>query len=290
MDINDVNCFKVVAEEGSLNKACEKLYISRQGLAKIIRKLEDETGVKLFNISSTGVTLTEYGKKFYSYSLTYVRDHQIFLSNISNLRKEEISRLNIAVQQGFTECLGKNFMLNFILQNKDIDIQIHTYSIDYLKNNQDTIDEDILITTGQYDAEKFDELYVKTTKLFLLVSSDHPLTKLDKITMADLVPYKMIALSSDIGQAGKTNTLINQNKINAPSYYLNASDRNTIMGLIQNGLAISFNAAWNYREYSNITALQIEDMNVEVSVHILALKNSTNSLIKRFKKYISKNY
>lgn len=290
MDINDVNCFKVVAEEGSLNKACEKLYISRQGLAKIIRKLEDETGVKLFNISSTGVTLTEYGEKFYSYSLAYIRDHQTFLSNISNLKKEETKRLNIAVQQGFTECLGKNFLLNFIMQNEDIDIQIHAYSIDYLKNNQDTIDEDILITTGKYDAEKFDELYVKTTRLFLLVSSDHPLTKLDKITMADLVPYKMIALASDIGQAGKTNTLINQNKINAPSYYLNASDRNTIMGLIQNGLAISFNAAWNYREYSNITALQIEDMDVEVSVHILALKNSTNILINRFKKYISKNY
>lgn len=290
MDINEINCFKVVAEEGSLNKACEKLYISRQGLAKIIRKLEDETDVRLFNITSTGVTLTEYGKKFYNYCLTYIHDHQTFLGNIANLKKEEKRQLRIAVQQGFTECLGKNFLLNFIIQNKDIDIQIRAYTIDYLKNNQNIMDEEILITTGKYDPEKYIELHTKTTRLFLLVNDNHPLTKLDKVTMADLVPYKMIALASDIGQAGKTNTLINKNKINAPSYYLNAADRNTTMGLIQNDLAISFNAAWNYKEYKNIVALPIEDMDVEVSVHILALKDSTNNLIGRFKKYIKKNY
>ena len=46
MDVNQLHYFRTIVEQGSLNKASEILYISRQGLSKIMKKMENELGAQ----------------------------------------------------------------------------------------------------------------------------------------------------------------------------------------------------------------------------------------------------
>mgnify|MGYP003377132814 FL=1 len=48
MEVVQFYYFRTIVEQGSLNKAAEVLCVSRQGLTKIIRKMEQELGVQLF--------------------------------------------------------------------------------------------------------------------------------------------------------------------------------------------------------------------------------------------------
>ena len=130
-------------------------------------------------------------------------------------------------------------------------------------------------------------MHTRKNKLFLLAAKDHPLTRQDEVRLADLNPYPLIGLSHDIGQAGKTNAEISKNRLKAPDYYLNSSDRDLIMRLVQSGLAVSFNAGWQYTEYPGIVALPLADMHVEVQLHVL-LRNdvAVNSSIQRLIDYI----
>lgn len=53
-----------IAENGSFNKAAEKLYVSQPSLTNAIHDLEGELGIQIFNRSGRGVTLTQDGQEF----------------------------------------------------------------------------------------------------------------------------------------------------------------------------------------------------------------------------------
>ena len=52
MNMNELKSFQVVYQERSMNQAAKKLYITSQGLGRIIQNLEKELGVQLFERSA----------------------------------------------------------------------------------------------------------------------------------------------------------------------------------------------------------------------------------------------
>lgn len=68
INIRHLEYFIKVAHLGSINKAAQALYISQPYLGKIMHDLEENLGVRLFNRSRSGVTLTPEGLEFLTHS------------------------------------------------------------------------------------------------------------------------------------------------------------------------------------------------------------------------------
>ncbi|MFF0428400.1 LysR family transcriptional regulator [Streptomyces sp. NPDC004520] len=66
VDTRLLRYFAAVAEEGSLTRAAERLFVSQPALTKQIRRLEDDLGVRLFGRSRSGMALTEAGRELAS--------------------------------------------------------------------------------------------------------------------------------------------------------------------------------------------------------------------------------
>ena len=60
--LSSYRIFYVVALEGNISRAAERLFISQPAISRSIRKLEDSLETTLFLRSSRGVVLTEEGK------------------------------------------------------------------------------------------------------------------------------------------------------------------------------------------------------------------------------------
>lgn len=287
MDVNQLHYFRTIVEQGSLNKASEILYISRQGLSKIMKKMENELGAQLFDITGTGVVPTVFGQALYQRSEDYIRFHQNFLTEVDKMKLNPAHELNIGLQSGFSEGFGKDFLANFIIQNPDLSIRVRSYTRERIIEAMDQKDIPIWIAAGHYNDAAFHPVYTRRNKLFLLAAQNHPLARQEKVYLNDLTPYPLIGLTHDIGQKGRTEAEINRNKLKTPDFYLNASDRNLIMKLVQSGLAVSFNAGWQYTEYPGIVALPLADLEVEVEVHALIRKDvAANEPVKRFLDYL----
>lgn len=66
MDLRQLEYFREIADTGSINEAARRLNVSQPPLSYQLRLLEEELGVRLFERSSQGVTLTEAGTLLYS--------------------------------------------------------------------------------------------------------------------------------------------------------------------------------------------------------------------------------
>lgn len=72
MDVKFLRYFVEVAEQRSINKAAEVLYVTQPSLSRAIRSLEGEAGQALFVRNNHGVVLTPYGENLYHYAKSIV--------------------------------------------------------------------------------------------------------------------------------------------------------------------------------------------------------------------------
>lgn len=62
MDFRDLKYFEVIAEEGNLGRAAERLHRTQPALTKCIDRLEEDLGAKLFEKDGRGMRLTAAGE------------------------------------------------------------------------------------------------------------------------------------------------------------------------------------------------------------------------------------
>lgn len=131
MEFKTLNIFKVIAQEGSISKAANKLYCVQSNVSARVQKLEESLGTSLFIREARGMRLTPAGKMLMSYA-----------QRLFNLREE-------AIQAVTSTALGKGLLrlgtmestlaihLPVILQQftstyTDIDLDISTGTTDML--------------------------------------------------------------------------------------------------------------------------------------------------------------
>lgn len=86
--------FFTVAQEGSISKAAELLYISQPAVSRAIQQLEDKSGCSLFFRTPKGVKLTKEGAILYQYieqAFNFIHMGQKKLSEVQELRSGEIA-------------------------------------------------------------------------------------------------------------------------------------------------------------------------------------------------------
>ncbi len=68
MTLQQLKYAAAVARWGSFNEAAARLYVSQPSLSAAVRELEGEMGVRIFNRTSRGVTVTPEGTEFLGYA------------------------------------------------------------------------------------------------------------------------------------------------------------------------------------------------------------------------------
>ena len=75
MNIHDLMSFRVIAKESSLTKASKLLYMTPQGLSKIVKNLEQELDCQLLIRTKAGTRLTESGQCLEKYADKILADY-----------------------------------------------------------------------------------------------------------------------------------------------------------------------------------------------------------------------
>lgn len=191
-----------VANEGSINKAAEKLYVGQPNLSRAIKELEASLGVKIFERSAKGMGLTSDGETFIRYAKTILRQVDE-VESIFNGSGSVKKRFSISVPRAsYISDAFARFSHSLTNEAEAEIIYKETNSLRAIKN---ILHEDYKLGIIRY-AENYDK-YFKTMldekdmqyemitefSYVLAMSRDNPLASAEKITFDALKHYIEIA-------------------------------------------------------------------------------------------------
>ena len=113
LDLNKLQIFLIVAQEGSFSAAAERLYVSQSAVSQHIKDLENGLGNELFDRGWRGVTLTPHGEVLHTYA------HQIFElvaeaeTALTNVQQLPTGKIDIGATPGLSIYLVPEWIAHF---------------------------------------------------------------------------------------------------------------------------------------------------------------------------------
>jgi DNA-binding transcriptional LysR family regulator len=127
-NLNNYFVFYTVAKTGNISKAAQQLFISQPAVSKSISRLEEASGVNLFDRGSRGVTLTEEGSLLYNYVEkamdTLIKGEE----NLSKFNELGMGHIRIGVSTSLCKHILLDYLKDFIRQNPHIKVSIDCHS------------------------------------------------------------------------------------------------------------------------------------------------------------------
>ena len=127
-NLSSYRIFYAVANAGNISKAAKELYISQPAISKSRQKLEDSVGVRLFDRSSRGVTLTSEGELLYSHVKSAFETLSLGEEKLRRSITLGVGHLSIGVSSTLCKYILLPYLKDFIKKYPHINISIACHS------------------------------------------------------------------------------------------------------------------------------------------------------------------
>ena len=129
MELRHIEFFIACVENGSLGKAAEKLYTSQPNVSKTIKEFEKELGERVFDRTTKGIRLTDYGKTVYEHSVNAIK-------NINLIRKSENKkRKNVLKISTYQSHIISHLLTNLYKETEGLEIEYFHGNIEEITDN-----------------------------------------------------------------------------------------------------------------------------------------------------------
>ncbi len=193
--MNNLNfdTFLCVAESGSFNKAAEVLFLTPTAVIKQINTLETDLGVRLFDRTHRGLTLTKAGSSLYQdarYMAAYCREA---INRARDAMQGETQAVRIGTSPMTPAQLLTDLWPKIHEHCADISFQLVPFenTPENAREILQNLGKNIDVVTGVFDDTLLDlrkcaGLEITREPLCCAVSIYHPLARKDRLTVKDL--------------------------------------------------------------------------------------------------------
>lgn len=186
MDIRELEYFKVVCDLKSITKAAHSLYMSQQGLSKVIRNLEKELGTALLVRKASGIDLTRTGAYLYSNLPSFLREYEDICSNINFIERSENHEIELLSAYGIIRLVTPECLEAFGKKYPNIRLICHEYPDREAERRWEQGQGNVAFLVGNNDVSFPGAVQMERFPVRLLVNRRHPLAKKEKVSFADL--------------------------------------------------------------------------------------------------------
>jgi DNA-binding transcriptional LysR family regulator len=195
MDIRRLRHFLALLDRKQFSLAARELKVSQQAVSKGIAKLEEELGVRLFERSAFGVTPTEYARVLEPYARTIVAESRYALAAL-NASAAARGTLTVGVGPSLAPQLMPAAINAFRALRPNMGVKAIVDFAPALQQKLLAGEIDLVVNAPPGDFQFASD--VNVIKLFdqvnrLGVRTNHPLCRLARTTIPDLLPYTWLA-------------------------------------------------------------------------------------------------
>ncbi|MBS3979431.1 MAG: LysR family transcriptional regulator [Rhodobacteraceae bacterium] len=191
MNLRQLHSFVGIVEEGSFNRAAQRLNATQSGLSMQIRNLEEDLQVSLLDRTPRGVTLTRAGRLFYGRAVAILRQVNQAEAELKDLSGKVSGPLKVGLMPTFTRGLLAPVLDRFIAEFPNVELTVvEAYSAVLTQMVQDG-QSDFAIVPQAPAPSGLTATYLGTDREILVGRPGGPRQHLAPVRLADLQPLKL---------------------------------------------------------------------------------------------------
>lgn len=186
MNTRDFNVFITVAETKNLTKASKLLYMTPQGISKVVKNLEKECDCELFLRTGNGMELSECGKRFYEYVKKAQMDYHEMRNDILRIKQKEHGVVDLLSAFGILRLVTPECLWDFREKYPGIEFHYRECPDKQIERWFKAGEGNVTFSLAPCNEDLYDVLELETFPVKLLVNKKHPLSKKSSVTIQDL--------------------------------------------------------------------------------------------------------
>lgn len=238
MDIRQLTCFVEVAKHKSFTKASQAMHVTQPSLSKMVKNLEEDLDVILFDRSSRKVRLTDAGEVVFlqAQKIIYsLDDLSASLYDVMNLNK---GKIKIGLPPVISTLFFPTIIDEFQKQYPDVSIMLAEDGAKTVEKKVAEGEVDLGFVMLPVDEEKFDVMPFVDQEIKLLVHESHPLANLEKVDLIDFKDDSFLLLSKEFTLNGRTIEFCISEGF-TPKVAYESSQWDFIVGMVEKNLGVT---------------------------------------------------
>ena len=193
MEMNQLEFFRKVVEEGSFSKAAERVYRTQPAVSIAIRRLEEEIGAPLFERSQKTPALTEVGEVVYDYAKRILSLRDQTLDAVAELRSLKRGRVRIGANESTSFYLLPRLIIEYRKLNPNVKVEVFGHASEQLPREVLDGNVDFALMAFEPVDSDLESFPVLRDELVLIMHPEHPLAKNESLTINQLGTESFVA-------------------------------------------------------------------------------------------------
>lgn len=186
MNIRDLSSFQTIVKEKSITKASKILYMTPQGVSKIVKNLENELNCQLLVRTASGIKLTESGKCLSKYADKITADYGELRNDILHIQQRSHGVVDLLSAYGILRLVTPECIRDFQKKYPEIEFHYREYPDRQVELLFQEREGNVAFSIADFDEGLYDVTELETFPVKLLVNEKHPLSSKETVTIEDL--------------------------------------------------------------------------------------------------------
>lgn len=235
MSLAKFEIINTIIELGSFAKAGDKLGLTQSAVSHAVSSLEKEYGFALLTRGRAGIHLTANGERMLSYMQAMLKTQKEMAQEIAKINGLLIGEVRIGTFSSVSSQWLPEILQKFTELYPNIDIQLYEGDYDAIESwiANGYVDFGFVSLPTSY---QFDVIPLKKDRMVCFVEEQHPFTKRDAVTWADIKEQPFIRAKK--GSDNDLRRILKQQQI-IPNVRFELADDQAIFSMVSHGMGIS---------------------------------------------------
>lgn len=258
MELRQLEYFQAVGRSGSITRAAEQQNVAQPSVSLAIKKLELELGVQLLDRSAKKSSLTAEGHLFLQRVNQILASLQDAVLEMSDYRTPQKGTVKIGITPIMGALLFPHAFAVFQKQNPEVKVTIVEEGSLFIRSQLEAGELDLGMMITSNTPAPLAVLPVTAGQIHVCLALNDPLSQQATIDLRELCDYPFILFKED--------TYIRQLILDecarlqfSPRVVFSSSQIETVLGLVEQGIGISFFLEEIVRERSEIVSLPLAE-------------------------------
>ncbi|WP_075256551.1 LysR family transcriptional regulator [Herbaspirillum camelliae] len=247
MDFRDLKYFAVIAEEGHVGRAAERLYKTQPALTKCIDRLEEQLGAPLFERVGRGIRLTAVGEAL----LNRARQISLMMDETAREIGDYAHGREGNIRLGCVPTLAEHVLPGVCQQllgeAQKVTIDLKVSMNDALLAGLKAGELDIVLGPMIQDDELFHTEEIMQDQMVVMASPHHPIFD-KKIRLRHLLDYQWVLPAQSVLSRQWLDNVFDRHHLPRPKVQITPTVLNMILPLIERSNLLGFASKLNLSE------------------------------------------